>query len=122
MTGRLTLNKGAVRAGPFKVTNGVTILPGQSGKVRIEVNQSLPAGVWDVQVLLASGLVERKAEGGSPCPSRRRWRSRSPRHRSGSPTRSASRRCWCWSCWSAGISPDDDGRVPRPVVGWADAD
>ncbi|MGC4748277.1 hypothetical protein ACLQ28_21875 [Micromonospora sp. DT201] len=63
MTGRLTLNKGAVQAGPFKVTNGVTILPGQSGKVRIEVNQSLPAGVWDVQVLLASGLVERKAEG-----------------------------------------------------------
>ncbi|MFG1839724.1 hypothetical protein ACGFH8_14925 [Micromonospora sp. NPDC049175] len=63
MTGRLTLSKGAVQAGPFKVTNGVTILPGQSGKVRIAVDQSLPAGVWDVQVFLASGLVERKAEG-----------------------------------------------------------
>ncbi|MEU8283181.1 hypothetical protein AB0C01_02325 [Micromonospora sp. NPDC048905] len=63
MTGRLTLSKGAVQAGPFKVTNGVTILPGQNGMVRIEVNQSLPAGVWDAQVLLASGLVERKAEG-----------------------------------------------------------
>ncbi|MCX5070172.1 DUF916 domain-containing protein [Micromonospora lupini] len=63
MTGRLTMSKGAVQAGPFKVTNGLTILPGQSGKVRIEVNQALPAGVWDVQVLLASGLVERKAEG-----------------------------------------------------------
>ncbi|GAB3957215.1 hypothetical protein [Micromonospora vulcania] len=63
MTGRLSLNKGAVRAGPFKVTNGVTILPGQSGQVRIEVNQTLPAGVWDVQVVLASGIVERSADG-----------------------------------------------------------
>ncbi|MEU4570246.1 hypothetical protein [Micromonospora sp. NPDC023956] len=63
MTGSLTLAKEAVLAGPFKVTNGVTILPGQSGQVRVEVNQSLPAGVWDVNLALASGTVERTAKG-----------------------------------------------------------
>ncbi|WP_147457457.1 MULTISPECIES: hypothetical protein [unclassified Micromonospora] len=63
MTGHLSLSKEAVRAGPFKVTNGVTILPGQSGQVRIEMNQALPAGVWDARVLLASGTVQRTADG-----------------------------------------------------------
>ncbi|WP_433131568.1 hypothetical protein ACQPWW_10630 [Micromonospora sp. CA-240977] len=63
MTGTLSLNKAKVQAGPFKVTNGVTILPGQSGQVRIEVNQALPAGVWDVNAKLASGVVERTATG-----------------------------------------------------------
>lgn len=63
MTGTLSLSKQAIRAGPFKVTNGVTILPGQSGQVRIEVNQALPAGTWDVQAKLVSGLVERTATG-----------------------------------------------------------
>ncbi|MEU4470608.1 hypothetical protein [Micromonospora sp. NPDC023888] len=63
MTGTLSLRKEAVQAGPFKVTNGVTILPGQSGRVRIEINQALPAGVWDVHAKLASGIVERTATG-----------------------------------------------------------
>ncbi|MEV4763866.1 hypothetical protein AB0J89_14670 [Micromonospora chokoriensis] len=63
MTGTLSLSKQAIRAGPFKVTNGVTILPGQSGQVRIEVNQALPAGTWDVQAKLVSGIVERTATG-----------------------------------------------------------
>ncbi|MET7864692.1 hypothetical protein [Micromonospora taraxaci] len=63
MTGTLSLSKQAVRAGPFTVTNGVTILPGQSGQVRIEVNQALPAGTWDVQAKLVSGIVERTATG-----------------------------------------------------------
>ncbi|MFI6271961.1 hypothetical protein [Micromonospora zamorensis] len=63
MTGTLSLTRAAVQAGPFKVTNGVTILPGQSGQVRIEVNQTLPAGTWDVHAKLASGIVERTATG-----------------------------------------------------------
>ncbi|TCB99620.1 hypothetical protein E0H26_03415 [Micromonospora zingiberis] len=63
MTGTLTLTKESIRAGPFKVTNGVTIPPGQSGQVRIEVNQSLPAGVWAVRLDLASGVVQRTADG-----------------------------------------------------------
>ncbi|MEV1111717.1 hypothetical protein [Micromonospora sp. NPDC049751] len=63
MTGTLSLRKAAVQAGPFKVTNGVTILPGQSGQVRVEVNQSLPAGTWEVHATFASGTVERTATG-----------------------------------------------------------
>ncbi|MEU8183247.1 hypothetical protein AB0B85_06900 [Micromonospora sp. NPDC049044] len=63
MTGTLSLKKAAVQAGPFTVTNGVTILPGQSGQVRVEVDQALPAGVWDVHAKLASGVVERTATG-----------------------------------------------------------
>ncbi|WP_210793600.1 hypothetical protein [Micromonospora sp. C81] len=63
MTGTLSLTRAAVQAGPFKVTNGVTILPGQSGQVQIEVNQALPAGTWDVRAKLASGIVERTATG-----------------------------------------------------------
>ncbi|MEU7753915.1 hypothetical protein [Micromonospora sp. NPDC049171] len=63
MTGTVTLQKEAVRAGPFKVTNGVTILPGQSGQVRVEVDQALPAGDWEVNAKLVSGTVERTATG-----------------------------------------------------------
>ncbi|MEV4825763.1 hypothetical protein [Micromonospora sp. NPDC049274] len=63
MTGTVTLSKAAVRAGPFKVTNGVTILPGDTGQVRVEVDQALPAGTWDVRAQLASGTVERTATG-----------------------------------------------------------
>ncbi|MGW0503169.1 hypothetical protein [Micromonospora sp. NPDC003241] len=63
MTGTLRLTKDSIRAGPFKVTNGVTILPGQSGQVRIEVNESLPAGVWTARLALVSGVVERTADG-----------------------------------------------------------
>ncbi|MFI7609452.1 hypothetical protein ACIBTV_30665 [Micromonospora sp. NPDC049366] len=63
MTGSLTLAKEQVRAGPFKVTNGLTIPPGESGQVRVEVSQALPAGEWTVHLVLASGTVERTAEG-----------------------------------------------------------
>ncbi|MEU7585359.1 hypothetical protein AB0A95_03560 [Micromonospora sp. NPDC049230] len=63
MTGTATLRKEAVQAGPFTVTNGVTILPGQSGQVRVEIDQALPAGNWDVHATLVSGTVERTATG-----------------------------------------------------------
>ncbi|MFD0787401.1 hypothetical protein ACFQZ8_26155, partial [Micromonospora azadirachtae] len=63
MTGSLTLTKDPVRAGPFKVGNGTSILPGTDGQVRVEVSEPLPAGVWDVRLVLRSGIVERTAEG-----------------------------------------------------------
>ncbi|MEV6375045.1 COG1470 family protein [Micromonospora musae] len=63
MTGTLTLTKDPVRAGPFKVTNGTTIAPGESGQVEVEVAEPLPAGVWDARLVLRSGMVERTAEG-----------------------------------------------------------
>lgn len=63
MTGTLALSKGGVRAGPYKVTNGATILPGHEGRVEVEVNETLADGTWDATLTLASGTVERKATG-----------------------------------------------------------
>ena len=63
MTGELALSLKSVRAGPFKVSNGVTILPGQRGEVQVELAQELPAGQWDATLTLVSGVVERRAEG-----------------------------------------------------------
>jgi hypothetical protein len=59
----MSKDSGVVLAGPFKVTNGVTIMPGQSGQVQVEVNQTLPEGVWDVHLTLFSGTVERTRDG-----------------------------------------------------------
>jgi hypothetical protein len=65
MTGTLSLSNesGSVRAGPFSVVTGVTILPGQSGQVGAPVTQSLPAGRWDVRLTLVSGTVQRTVDG-----------------------------------------------------------
>ncbi|WP_410812649.1 hypothetical protein [Micromonospora sp. 067-2] len=63
MTGALQLSKGSVQAGPFRLTSGATLAPGGSGDVGIELDQALPAGVWDVRLTLASGPVEHTAEG-----------------------------------------------------------
>ncbi|MBF9131695.1 hypothetical protein I0C86_22400 [Plantactinospora sp. S1510] len=51
-----------VRAGPFRVTTGVTILPGQRGQVSTTVDQPLAAGTWTAQLILSSGTVRRTAE------------------------------------------------------------
>ncbi|MFJ6197282.1 hypothetical protein [Micromonospora sp. NPDC092111] len=59
----LTHESGALRGGPFSVTKGVTILPGESGRVGVELNQVLPAGRWDARLTLHSGTVERTADG-----------------------------------------------------------
>ncbi|GIG90183.1 hypothetical protein [Plantactinospora endophytica] len=64
MAGNLHLSStsGTVRAGPFPVTNGVTILPGQRGQVSVLVNQPLSAGRWKARLELTSGTVKRTAE------------------------------------------------------------
>ncbi|GAA5197689.1 hypothetical protein GCM10023322_69490 [Rugosimonospora acidiphila] len=63
MTGSLTLTNddGSVKAGPFEVTNGVTILPGQSGPVQVPIDKQLPAGAWTAKLTLASGTTTRTA-------------------------------------------------------------
>jgi hypothetical protein len=65
MTGTLLLSResGTAKFGPFTVTTGVTILPGQSGQVSAEVNESLPPGRWHARLVLTSGTVQREAEG-----------------------------------------------------------
>ncbi len=59
--GDLTLSSsdGAVRAGPFSVTNGVTIPPGGRGQASVLIDRPLPAGVWTAELTLRSGTVSR---------------------------------------------------------------
>jgi hypothetical protein len=65
MVGTLSLTSasGAVKAGPFAVGTGVTILPGQRGQVSALVDQPLAAGRWNARMTLVSGIVERTGEG-----------------------------------------------------------
>jgi hypothetical protein len=63
LSGSLSLSSSdaAVRAGPFKATTGVTILPGGTGQVSVLVDKALVAGDWEADLTLVSGTVERKA-------------------------------------------------------------
>jgi hypothetical protein len=65
MAGALSLSKnsGAVQAGPYQVTKGATIPPGQDGQVTVVVTEALPAGTWTVRLTLVSGTVQHTAEG-----------------------------------------------------------
>ncbi|SCF08667.1 hypothetical protein GA0070618_3113 [Micromonospora echinospora] len=65
MNGTLTLSResGTARVGPFSVTTGVTILPGQTGQVSAEVTEPLAPGRWTARLVLTSGTVERETEG-----------------------------------------------------------
>ncbi|GAA2358212.1 hypothetical protein Cme02nite_34190 [Catellatospora methionotrophica] len=65
MTGSMSLanDTETVRAGPFGVTTGVTILPGQQGQVSAPIGQSMPDGVWHAELKLRSGMIERVATG-----------------------------------------------------------
>ncbi len=81
MVGSVSLSNGdgAIKAGPFKVTNGITILPGGSGEVTVLLDRPLPPGDWDVELTLQSGTVERKVStrltvpGPVPVKQPRRW-------------------------------------------------
>ncbi|MFI6822025.1 hypothetical protein ACIBJE_13880 [Micromonospora sp. NPDC050187] len=65
MNGTLSLSResGTARLGPFTVTTGVTILPGQAGQVSAEVTEPVSPGRWTARLVLTSGTVEREAEG-----------------------------------------------------------
>ncbi|MDI1463407.1 hypothetical protein QEZ54_20715 [Catellatospora sp. KI3] len=65
MTGSMALSNDTdtVRAGPFGVTSGVTILPGRQGRVTAPIDQPVPDGVWHAELKLRSGMVERVATG-----------------------------------------------------------
>ncbi|GLY23004.1 hypothetical protein Misp04_27360 [Micromonospora sp. NBRC 101691] len=65
MGGALSLSResGTAKLGPFVVTTGVTILPGQSGQVSAEVTEPLAPGRWTARLVLTSGTVEREVEG-----------------------------------------------------------
>jgi hypothetical protein len=63
MSGTLQLSAGpaGLSAGPFPATLGITLAIGDTEPVTIALDKQLPAGPWDAQITLHSGLVERSA-------------------------------------------------------------
>jgi hypothetical protein len=63
MIGSLTLSNAdfATKAGPFKLSQGATILPGGSGEVAVRLDKPLVPGMWDIELTLASGTLEHTA-------------------------------------------------------------
>ena len=58
----LTSGPGGLSAGPFPAVLGVTLGVGDTEPVTIVLDEQIPAGPWDAQITLRSGLVERSAE------------------------------------------------------------
>lgn len=58
---RLGSGPGGLSAGPFPATVGTTVGIGQTEPVAILLDKTLPAGPWNAQIVLRSGLVERQA-------------------------------------------------------------
>ncbi|MGI8330319.1 peptidase [Actinomadura scrupuli] len=59
---RLTHGPGSLRAGPFKVQSGTTLLPGDSRPVTVVLGEQVPNGPWRARLRLESGLTRRTAE------------------------------------------------------------
>ena len=64
MGGSLLLRSGpgGLNAGPFPASLGVTLAIGRSEPVTVVLDKQLPAGPWDAQITMRSGLVERVAQ------------------------------------------------------------
>jgi hypothetical protein len=56
---KLSAGPGGLSAGPFPASLGVTLPVNDTEPVSIALDQALPAGPWDAQITLRSGLVER---------------------------------------------------------------
>jgi hypothetical protein len=65
MNGTLQLlsGPGGLSAGPFPANLGTTLAIGDTESVTIVLDKQLPAGPWDAQITLRSGLLERSARG-----------------------------------------------------------
>jgi diguanylate cyclase (GGDEF)-like protein len=63
MTGsmRLGAGPGGLSAGPFPAVLGTTLAIGATEPVTITLDKRIPAGPWDAQIALRSGLLERRA-------------------------------------------------------------
>ena len=64
MNGALHLDNGpgALRAGPYPATLGVSLAIGATEQVTILLDDSLPAGPWDAKLTLHSGILDRTAQ------------------------------------------------------------
>jgi hypothetical protein len=63
LSGELHLSEGpgGTSAGPFDVTLGTTLAPGDTAPVTIPLDPELPAGPWAAKLVLRSGTLERAA-------------------------------------------------------------
>ena len=73
MNGTLDLRggPGGLSAGPFPATLGTTLAIGATAPVTIALDKALPAGPWDAEIILRSGLVEKQRQGHHHLPRRR---------------------------------------------------
>lgn len=64
LSGKLNLTNGpgAMSAGPYQVTPGTTLPPGESGNVVVPLDSHLPNGPWTATLHLESGTVKRQVE------------------------------------------------------------
>lgn len=64
MNGTLQLRNGpgGLNAGPFPASLGTTLAIGDTEPVTIALDKQVPAGPWDAQITLRSGLIERTAQ------------------------------------------------------------
>ncbi|GIH24965.1 hypothetical protein Aph01nite_32750 [Acrocarpospora phusangensis] len=64
MSGTLTLDEGpgALSAGPFQVSQGISLPPGGRGQITVPLDRRLPDGPWHATLSLASGQTRRTAE------------------------------------------------------------
>jgi hypothetical protein len=58
---RLSNGPGGLSAGPYPANLGVTLAPGDTAPITIALDKRLPAGPWDAQITVRSGLLERSA-------------------------------------------------------------
>lgn len=60
MSGKLRLSEGpaGLRAGPYPVTRGTTLAPGDTGSVSVALDGRLPNGPWKARLTLVSGRVQ----------------------------------------------------------------
>lgn len=63
MNGTLQLSggPGGLNAGPFPASLGTTLAIGATESVTVALDKQIPAGPWDAQITLRSGLLERTA-------------------------------------------------------------
>jgi len=65
LTGAMTLSNadGSVKAGPFQVQGGITLLPGHVAPVTVVINRALPTGTWNADLKVTADTTTREVKG-----------------------------------------------------------
>jgi hypothetical protein len=59
---QLTHGPGGLNDGPFPLTLGTNVAPGQTEPVSVLLNEQVPDGPWEAKISMASGLLARRAQ------------------------------------------------------------